>query len=88
MLNQLFHHLESKTRWKEMYHCRDLNGNICSGRKYLKGLTMTRQVQEISFRKEINELKQVKAEVSDKEYMKLLDDILIRMIQNMREVTK
>lgn len=49
---------------------------------------MTRQVQEISFREEINELKQVKAEVSDKEYMKLLDNILIRMIQNMKEVSK
>ena len=53
-----------------------------------KGLTMTRQVQEISFREEINELKQVKAQVSDNEYMKLLDDILIRMIQNIKDVTK
>ena len=50
------------------------------------GLIMNNEAKIISFEEEIKELEQVKLEISDREYMKLLDDILIRMLQNIRSV--
>ena len=45
---------------------------------------MNHQVQKFTFQEEIKELKEVKTRVSDREYMNLLDDILFRIMQDVK----